>query len=504
MKAFIKNIPLKNIKSAGVTFFLTSLLYACSYTAPEPAEDPTNPRTPPVTGNADFSKYVAIGNSITAGFMDNALYLEGQQNAYPVLLAERMKLVNNGAAFNIPAFGAAGGAGFSNSFVPGTTIPLGRLKFILPPCTENNDQTKTLGLIPSPSLQGEALNPYAGNKAELNNFGVPGAKSFHAAVPGYGASPALGNPFFWRFASAPFTSMLADAVAAKGTFFTYWLGNNDVLSYAIAGGTGNADPGTNPATYGSNDMTDPALFGAVLKSSLDALLSTGAATKGAIATIPDVVKSPFFQLVNAGLTAGGANAPLPFSLSAAQAAGLNAGYARLGPAAAGVSFKAGKVNYPVIITATGIRHMDPTKDFLTLLIPQDSLLAGPINACKTAQRGNWGITVPIPNRFVVDQAEATLITNRVAAYNTIIKQEVTNRSTRLALVDMNAFFSKLTPVQNTLAPPAGLFSLDGLHPNPRGQAVITNEFIRAINATFQSTLPPVNINNYRINELPGQ
>jgi lysophospholipase L1-like esterase len=149
--------------------------------------------------------------------------------------------------------------------------------------------------------------------------------------------------------------------------------------------------------------------------------------------------------------------------------------------------------------------MDPTKDFLTLLTPQDSLLAGPINACKsTSQRAGWGITVPIPNRFVVDQAEATLISNRVAAYNTIIKQEVTNRSTRLALVDINAFFSKLTPVQNTLAPPAGLFSLDGLHPNPRGQAVITNEFIRAINATFQSTLPPVNINNYRINELPAQ
>ena len=504
MKALIKNISLKNIKLVSTTFLLTSLLSACSYTAPEPAEDPTNPRTSPVAGTADFNKYVAVGNSITAGFMDNALYLEGQQNAYPVILAERMKLVNNGAAFNFPTFGAAGGAGFGGSVVPGTNIPLGRLKFILPSCTANNDQSKILGLTPFPSIPGEALTPYAGNKAELNNFGVSGAKSFHAVAPGYGASLTVGNPFFWRFASAPTTTMLADAVAAKGTFFTYWLGSNDVLSYAIAGGAGNPNPGTNPANYGSNDMTDPVVFGAVLKNSLDALLSTGTATKGAIATVPDVIRAPFFQLVNAGLTAGGANAPLPFNLSAQQVAGLNAAYAQLGPAAAGVKFQEGKRNYPVITTATGLRHMDPTKDFLTLLTPQDNLLAGPINACNTAQRAGWGITVPIPNQFVLDQAEATLVTERTTAYNNIIKQEVASRNNRLALVNINAFLSKLTAVQNTLAPPAGLYSLDGLHPNPRGQALIANEFIRAINATFMSTLPPVNINNYRVNELPVQ
>lgn len=495
---------MKNILTLALAFIGSSLLYSCTYTPPEPPDDPTNPRTPPVAGNADFSKYVAVGNSLTAGFMDNALYLEGQQNAYPVILADRMKSVNGNAAFNFPAYGTAGGAGFGGSFVPGTATPIGRYQFELPACKSNTNQTKTLGLTPAPTIPGEPLAPYTGNKSELNNFGVPGAKIFHALVPGYGVSPVAGNPFFWRFASAATASLLGDAVAAKGTFFTYWLGNNDVLSYATSGGSGNPNPGTNPAAYGSNDMTDPLVFAVVLKNSLDALFSTGATTKGAIATIPNVVNIPYFRLINSGLTTGGVNAPLPFNLSASQAAALNAGYALLGPAAAGVNFKPGKVNYPVITTATGLKHLDPTKDFLTLVTPQDSLLAGPISVCNIAPRAGWGITKPIPAHYVLDQTEVDLVTQRVTAYNNIIRQEAASRPNLLALVDIQLFLANLDARYNTLAPPFGYFSLDGVHPNPRGQAAIANEFIKAINAKFNATLPPVNLANYRLNKLPVQ
>ena len=33
------------------------------------------PEVPIVAGSADFSKYVALGNSLTAGFSDNALFI---------------------------------------------------------------------------------------------------------------------------------------------------------------------------------------------------------------------------------------------------------------------------------------------------------------------------------------------------------------------------------------------------------------------------------------------
>ena len=38
-------------------------------------------------GEADFSNYVALGNSLTAGYADGTIYLTGQLNSYPVLLA---------------------------------------------------------------------------------------------------------------------------------------------------------------------------------------------------------------------------------------------------------------------------------------------------------------------------------------------------------------------------------------------------------------------------------
>ncbi len=484
-----------------LSLLLASTLFSCTYSPPEPADDPTNPRTAPIAGSADFSKYVAIGNSITSGFMDNALYAEGQQNAYPVILADRMKLVNGGAAFNVPVFASPTGAGFSG-FVPGTSIPVGRFCFILPICQSNPTVSNRLGITPAPIVPGDNLAPYEGDRAALHSFSAPGTKSFHVFVNGYGANPQQGNPFYWRFASAPAASFMGDAVAAQPTFFSYWLGFSDVLFYAITGGAGNASPGINPASYANNDMTEPVVFEAALHASLNALLG-GATVKGVIATVPDLTNAPFFRLVNDGLTAGGANATLPFALTEGQAAALNAGYGQLGPAAAAVNFRAGKVNFPVITTATGLRHMDPAKDFLVLTTPQDSLLAGPISACNTGQRAGWGISKPIRTEFVLDDAERQTVKERIEAYNAVIQAAASagNRSERLAVADIHLLFNGFDNTRNSIAP-GGYISVDGLHPNPRGQAVIANEFIRAINAKFGSTLPPVNIRHYRQNTLP--
>ncbi len=44
-------------------------------------------------GEADFSNYVALGNSLTAGYADNALYITGQENSYPNILAQQFAKV---------------------------------------------------------------------------------------------------------------------------------------------------------------------------------------------------------------------------------------------------------------------------------------------------------------------------------------------------------------------------------------------------------------------------
>jgi hypothetical protein len=44
----------------------------------------------------------------------------------------------------------------------------------------------------------------------------------------------------------------------------------------------------------------------------------------------------------------------------------------------------------------------------------------------------------------------------------------------------------------------GAFSLDGVHPSPRGYALIANKFIEAINMTYGSNLKGVDLGTYRI------
>jgi len=65
---------------------------------------------------------------------------------------------------------------------------------------------------------------------------------------------------------------------------------------------------------------------------------------------------------------------------------------------------------------------------------------------------------------------------------------------------MNTFSSGITFDGVDLSPKyieGGAFSLDGLHPNSRGYAMIANEFIKVINLNFQSNLQTVSVGNYR-------
>ena len=49
------------------------------------------------SGEADFSNYVALGASFTAGFTDGALFIAGQENSFPNLLANVFANAGGGA-----------------------------------------------------------------------------------------------------------------------------------------------------------------------------------------------------------------------------------------------------------------------------------------------------------------------------------------------------------------------------------------------------------------------
>jgi hypothetical protein len=54
------------------------------------------------SGSADFSHYVAIGNSLTSGYTDGALFRAGQQNSIPNILAQRFALGRRRGIYSAP------------------------------------------------------------------------------------------------------------------------------------------------------------------------------------------------------------------------------------------------------------------------------------------------------------------------------------------------------------------------------------------------------------------
>jgi hypothetical protein len=346
-------------------------------------------------------------------------------------------------------------------------------------------------------------------------MGVPGAKSFHLVAPGYGnvqgVALGLANPYYARFASSGTSTVLADALSQNPTFFTLWIGNNDVLSYATSGGAGVNQAGNlDPSTYGGNDLTDPNVLASVYNSMLQALTANGA--KGVIANIPDVTKIPYFTTVP--------HNPVP--LDAGTAALLNGAYAAyngglaqlqgLGLISAAelakrtISFQAGAGNAVVILDEdlTDLTAINPalinmrqaTADDLLVFTSQTIIgtLANPQDPTSIN-----GVAVPLADKWVLTPEEQEEVKIATATFNQII--EGLAQSYGLAFVDANSYLSTIYNTGVSLADGSvvtakyatgGGFSLDGVHPSPRGYALLANLFINAIESKYGADLPAVN------------
>lgn len=254
----------------------------------------------------DLSKYVSVGASFTAGVTDGALFIASQENSFPNILASKFKMANGGD-FAQPLMNDNIG-GFVTT--TGVVAQPPRLYF-------NGTGPTELSATPTTIFGAPAAN--AGN---LNNFGVPGAKSFHLVTPNYGnpaglaALPLTANPYFVRMGSPSGTTIMTDVAAASPTFFTLSeIGGNDVLGYALSGGynpevkhpvTGavivpasnaiyQSDNTVSPANYGANDITNTDVFSQTFNGIVGTLTAGNA--KGVIVTLPYITSLAHFTTV---------------------------------------------------------------------------------------------------------------------------------------------------------------------------------------------------------------
>jgi hypothetical protein len=210
--------------AGGVAALLAaSAITACSSDNNVVGGKPTNPL---------FNTYVALGNSITAGFQSAGINDSTQMQSYAVLFARAVHTDFRVATLNMPG---------------------------CPPPVDNFNTQHRVGGGTSTTC---ALRSPTSTPGALNSLAVPGATSLSptGAVPG--PDTLVENVLTTLILGGE--TQAQRAAEARPTFVSVWIGNNDVLNASLSG--------ILPATPGiSNGVTSLAAFTANYTSLVQAL-----------------------------------------------------------------------------------------------------------------------------------------------------------------------------------------------------------------------------------------
>ncbi len=440
-----------------LSLLLALLLAGCSLDDPA---DPTGEVNPP--GPADASTpYVAIGNSLTAGFMDSGLMKAGQANSYPMIVATQMGL--NKDTFTQPWIEAPG--------IGTTNVGEGMVSGVL---HYTGDSVVPLGVTPQAEVSGLLLA--VAQPTQYHNLGVPGAFSFdlmnaHSAATSYGVNLGSPNTFF------EFINRAGDLINI--------FGNDDVPANPPAPGyqTGSQffqviskGPALVTAWIGGNAF----LFGATSGEPIGHPAITPAATFGAN-------YGGFLHSLAGGLLQRNGFAPTIVCASL--------------PLVRNITYFLDRPTFEAVFGARSYDEPDAEyilfTDFLASGLATDPL-------------------TPLPVNLTLDTEEVNYLDNDViGAYNTAIQTVVAQVNGNPAVpahadfVDFNAnvdavrvenpealrhfLFLRIIHPEDTIAETAArtYFALDGVHPNNHGYVFVANRFLEIINKVTGSSWSPV-------------
>jgi lysophospholipase L1-like esterase len=396
------------------------------------------------TGTANFTRYVAFGDSLTAGYSSNALTRTYQFNSYPALI--HLQATGTRTGFEQPLVSDPGISGLAACRGNNPPAPCGILRLV--------------SLVPTPVIaptpgQGQPLNltlprPY-------NNMAVPGATVVdlvNTKTGGFHDLVLRNQP-----GAAQAFTQLQEGVSLTPTFATLWIGNNDVLGAATSG-----------IVIEGVTLTPVPVFEANYRAAVNAITATGA--KMAIANIPDVTAIPFVTTISRLIINPQTGQPV------------------IGPN-----------GQPVALI--GPNGPLQAGDFV-LLTASASIAAGrgiPVGI------GN-GNGQPLADSEVLTAAEAARIKDYVTAYNAIIRTVANEKSAAFVDANalLNTIAARGLRIGGMTYTSAfltgGIFSYDGVHPTAFGYAYIANQFIDAINAKFGGDIPLVDLYPFVFGPLP--
>jgi len=382
----------------------------------------------------DLSRYVALGDSLTAAYASDGLAQLYQDHSFPAILA-----------------GQFGISGFQQPIISNPGIPA---VLELKQLVVANGQV--VPVIARKSGQGQPTN--ATLPAPYNNLGIPGANTNDLLTKKGNINNILTgqiNPatlMYDLILRDNTTTAVQQAIGLQGTIYTVWAGNNDVLGAAVYAVAIDGVTLTPAATFQQQYTT---LIGAIRQYRPNATIVVG--------TIPDVAAIPFTTTV----------APYIYTPQ-------------------------GQKVY-LLGEAGPLTDNDRVTLGASALIQQGYGIPG---TGKLLPEGSFSPTTGLTPGVILRGAELGAIATRVGELNAVIRSVAA--ATAATVVDFNAIYDDV--LQNgyrvggvTLTGAfltGGIFSYDGVHPQTLGNAVIANEFVKAINAAYGTEVPLVNLRPY--------
>ena len=388
---------------------------------------------------------VAMGGGMTAGVRNGGLYRYGQMTAYPNLVARQMGMTD----FQSPLFAEneANGTGYLQLVDDGTQYPSWK---------EVNNSKATVKAGSPPELP-----KYTGGA--VHNYALPGGGGLNTAssVASVGNSWSIGGVFASRILPANVDSKtvtLREQVLKQPINFFILeddidmqlsiIKNNAVA--IIAHGSQIADMGPIMLDYTRSLMKEKAN-----------------ADKGVIFTWPIITDLAYFNWYTIKDLKSKAK-----SIS--------------------ITTTRGGESY----TLDGSDNGSAT-DFLLMPTPTIDALF------RNLKKGD-NISIALANADILDPQEFLGNTFSIRVYNTSMRKLAKDRG--LAIVDLEKIYSQIH--NNTYVSSDGFridggtrgnfFSADGIYPTAIGQAVIANEVIKSINATYKSSIPLINLKDYSL------
>lgn len=436
------------------------LLGGCAPGQDEPA---------PAGGRLDPRRYLAVGDSYTAGLRDGGLRRESQEFSFPNLLARQ--LPGEGANFSQPLLAAGRGTDY--------------LELV---SLEADGTVRTRLVAGAGVRQRRAIVDGCGQPAGAvlfersataaaglpQNLGVPGLRLTQINNAGYGAEartqfqPETFNPYFERLltAAAPISYRRAVTKASAGaTFFTYFLGFEDYDAFVRGGAACPLLPAS--AATVTSTLTTPLNQNA--RQLLDTLSAGGRA--GVVALLPDLRDFPALR--------GGTADSLQASLRRRRR----------------------QPGLQVWLFDNRFRdgRLVEKNDFV---LPAGLARLGELETVAGVPRP-YGLDPlnPLRNADVLDFVEFDRLNASLTDHN----QQLASLAKARDLATLNLSADFVFPVSQRLAingvvysaePVRGnIYSLDGYSLTPRGNGLLANLFLRAINRYYGATLPLLDVNS---------